>query len=72
MCKIRLSSFTTEGTTGLEDLEIDGSINEILADPSVKIYNVQGIDVSNIRGHLPNGVYIIQSGNKAAKILINN
>lgn len=52
------------------DNSLNGSVRDLLANPAIKVYNLQGYDVSANRNDLPAGVYILRLNNQAAKVTI--
>ncbi len=51
----------------VDNLFVTHSLEEVLANPRTRIYNLQGLEVSNIRERLPQGTYIFQLGDKVGK-----
>ena len=69
--KTYTGSFTTEGTTALEYVRYEGNITELVSQPSTEIFNLQGMNVSNMRNNLPNGTYIVRNNGNVYKVSIN-
>ncbi len=56
--------------TSLEDFPVGLAFNDILTNPKIKVFTLQGNDVTAQRDNLPSGTYIIRLGNKAGKVTI--
>ncbi len=59
--------------TAIDMIEIDNSVyardGRIYAEEGARIYNLVGLDVTEMNGNL-NGVFVVRNGNKVAKVLV--